>query len=69
VPLKTGEASNARDALSKSVYSRLFDHIVACINKSIPFTQTASYIGLLDIAGFGKPQHNDQQDILWFFTN
>lgn len=54
VPLKAGEASSARDALSKSIYSRLFDYIVACVNKAIPFSSTVSYIGLLDIAGFGE---------------
>ena len=37
VPLKTHEASNARDALAKAIYSRLFDYIVGCINNSIPF--------------------------------
>ncbi len=52
VPLKTQEASNARDALAKATYSRLFDYIVSCINKSIPFQQSAYYIGVLDIAGF-----------------
>ena len=37
VPLKVHEASNARDALAKAIYSRLFDFIVGCINNSIPF--------------------------------
>lgn len=54
VPLKTYEANNARDALAKAVYSRLFDYIVHRINASIPFQASAYYIGVLDIAGFGK---------------
>lgn len=54
VPLKEREAANARDALTKSIYNRLFDEIVASINKSIPFTDSINYIGVLDIAGFGK---------------
>ncbi|XP_046820082.1 myosin heavy chain 95F isoform X1 [Vespa crabro] len=52
VPLKVYEANNARDALAKAIYSKLFDHIVARINKSIPFKASSYYIGVLDIAGF-----------------
>lgn len=52
VPLKYYEANNARDALAKALYSKLFDHIVANINQSIPFKASSYYIGVLDIAGF-----------------
>ncbi|XP_050720790.1 unconventional myosin-VI-like isoform X3 [Eriocheir sinensis] len=52
VPLKTYEASGARDALAKAMYSKLFDFIVRRINDSIPFSSSAYYIGILDIAGF-----------------
>uniref|UniRef100_A0A915AE15 Myosin motor domain-containing protein n=1 Tax=Parascaris univalens TaxID=6257 RepID=A0A915AE15_PARUN len=52
VPLKTYEAAAARDALAKAVYSKLFDSIVAHINKCIPFGDSVAYIGVLDIAGF-----------------
>ena len=51
-PLKTNEASSARDALAKSLYTRLFDYIVIRINQSIPFSESRYYIGVLDIAGF-----------------
>lgn len=54
VPLKVYEAHSARDALAKSIYSRLFDYIVKRINESIPFKASSYYIGVLDIAGFGK---------------
>lgn len=54
VPLKVYEANNARDALAKAVYSNLFDYIVNRINQSIPFQASSYYIGVLDIAGFGK---------------
>lgn len=54
VPLKIYEANNARDALAKALYSRLFDRIVAVINQSIPFSSSTYYIGVLDIAGFGE---------------
>ncbi|XP_045106888.1 unconventional myosin-VI-like isoform X4 [Portunus trituberculatus] len=52
VPLKIYEASGARDALAKAMYSKLFDYIVHRINQSIPFSSSAYYIGILDIAGF-----------------
>ncbi|XP_025829691.1 myosin heavy chain 95F isoform X2 [Agrilus planipennis] len=52
VPLKVYEANNARDALAKAVYSKLFDYIVQRINQSIPFQASSYYIGVLDIAGF-----------------
>lgn len=54
VPLKVYEANNARDALAKAIYSKLFDYIVERINQSIPFQASSYYIGVLDIAGFGK---------------
>lgn len=54
VPLKVGEARSARDALAKSIYSKLFDYIVSRVNQAIPFSQSMCFIGLLDIAGFGK---------------
>lgn len=54
VPLKIYEANNARDALAKAIYSNLFDYIVNRINQSIPFQASSYYIGVLDIAGFGK---------------
>ncbi len=53
MPLKPREAVNARDALAKAIYSRLFDEIGRQINQAIPFTESAVYIGVLDIAGFG----------------
>ncbi|XP_066985117.1 myosin heavy chain 95F isoform X5 [Macrobrachium rosenbergii] len=52
VPLKTYEATGARDALAKAMYSKLFDYIVHRINQSIPFSSSSYYIGILDIAGF-----------------
>ncbi|CAI5440350.1 unnamed protein product [Caenorhabditis angaria] len=53
VPLKPHEAAAGRDALAKSIYSKLFDWLVENVNKSIPCEQTNSkFIGVLDVAGF-----------------
>lgn len=54
VPLKVTEAQNARDALAKAIYIKLFDYIVSRVNKAIPFGSSTNFIGLLDIAGFGS---------------
>jgi len=53
VQLKPGEAQNARDALAKAIYSKLFDYIVMRVNQALPFSSSKSFIGVLDIAGFG----------------
>lgn len=53
VPLKVEQANNARDALAKAVYSRLFDHVVKRVNQCFPFETSSNFIGVLDIAGFG----------------
>lgn len=48
------QANNARDALAKAVYSCLFDHVVRRVNQCFPFNTSSNFIGVLDIAGFGK---------------
>lgn len=46
------QASFARDALVKHIYSRLFDWIVGQINKALHATvKTHKFIGVLDIYG------------------
>ncbi|XP_033126279.1 unconventional myosin-VI-like [Anneissia japonica] len=52
VPLKADQAANARDALAKYIYDRLFSYIVKRVNDSFPFQSSAHFIGVLDIAGF-----------------
>eukprot|EP00092_Neocalanus_flemingeri_P009668 GFUD01010409.1.p1 GENE.GFUD01010409.1~~GFUD01010409.1.p1 ORF type:complete len:1838 (+),score=622.26 GFUD01010409.1:290-5803(+) len=52
-PLKAAEASQARDALAKCIYSNLFDWIVFKINKALKTSHKVNkYIGVLDIYGF-----------------
>uniref|UniRef100_A0A3Q2UT99 Unconventional myosin-VI n=1 Tax=Haplochromis burtoni TaxID=8153 RepID=A0A3Q2UT99_HAPBU len=61
VPLKVEQANNARDALAKAVYSRLFDHVVTRVNQCFPFDSSANFIGVLDIAGFGQYHNNNKK--------
>ncbi|GBF93032.1 hypothetical protein Rsub_05643 [Raphidocelis subcapitata] len=59
-PLGARAASDTRDALSKVVYARLFDWLVARINAAIGEDPArASTIGLLDIYGFESFEFND----------
>ncbi|OQR72193.1 myosin heavy chain 95F-like [Tropilaelaps mercedesae] len=69
VPLKAHEANSARDALAKALYSKLFDFIVGTINSSIPFKQSAYYIGVLDIAGFEYFQSNSFEQFCINYCN
>eukprot|EP01099_Mayorella_cantabrigiensis_P000735 TRINITY_DN1324_c0_g3_i1.p1 TRINITY_DN1324_c0_g3~~TRINITY_DN1324_c0_g3_i1.p1 ORF type:complete len:1073 (-),score=292.52 TRINITY_DN1324_c0_g3_i1:865-4083(-) len=51
--LKPSEVVDNRDALSKSVYAKLFEWLVVQINKVIETPgQVANFIGILDIFGF-----------------
>ncbi|KAK2154661.1 hypothetical protein LSH36_261g02057 [Paralvinella palmiformis] len=69
VPLKVGEAQNARDALAKAVYARLFDYIVTRVNQALPFQSSKSYIGVLDIAGFEYFQVNSFEQFCINYCN
>lgn len=70
VQLSAQQAQAARDALAKAIYSKLFDHIVTkIVNKSIPFTTSSYYIGVLDVAGFEYFQHNSFEQFLINFCN
>lgn len=52
VPLNPEQAAFTRNALSKALYSRIFDWIVDAINKVLVKNQTALSLGVLDIYGF-----------------
>ncbi|XP_068425016.1 unconventional myosin-VI-like, partial [Clinocottus analis] len=69
VPLKVEQANNARDALAKAVYSRLFDHVVTRANQCFPFDESANFIGVLDIAGFEYFEHNSFEQFCINYCN
>ncbi|XP_066468551.1 unconventional myosin-VI isoform X2 [Tiliqua scincoides] len=69
VPLKVEQANNARDALAKTVYSRLFDHVVNRVNQCFPFETSSFFIGVLDIAGFEYFEHNSFEQFCINYCN
>lgn len=63
-------ALGSRDALAKTIYSRLFDWIVDKINVSIgQDPNSKSLIGVLDIYGFESFKHNSFEQFCINFTN
>lgn len=69
VPLKVEQANNARDALAKTVYSHLFDHVVNRVNQCFPFETSSYFIGVLDIAGFEYFEHNSYEQFCINYCN
>ncbi|XP_030054918.1 unconventional myosin-VI isoform X2 [Microcaecilia unicolor] len=69
VPLKVEQANNARDALAKAVYARLFDHVVNRVNLCFPFETSSFFIGVLDIAGFEYFEHNSFEQFCINYCN
>ncbi|KAJ8272401.1 hypothetical protein COCON_G00112600 [Conger conger] len=52
-PIPKLQAINSRDALAKHIYAKLFNWIVAHVNKALQSTiKQSSFIGVLDIYGF-----------------
>lgn len=59
IPLNKNDAEFTRDALSKATYSRLFDFIVATLNKALDRSEQARLlVGVLDIYGFEIFENN-----------
>ncbi|KAI6240417.1 Myosin head [Aphelenchoides fujianensis] len=70
VQLKPDVATAARDSLAKNLYSRLFDEIVATINRSIPSARSSTtFIGVLDIAGFEFFKSNSFEQFCVNYSN
>ena len=66
------QAMEARDALSKALYSRIFEWIVARVNESIKVDEMSTVraeIGVLDIFGFESFASNSFEQLCINYTN
>ncbi|KAF4974726.1 hypothetical protein FZEAL_8396 [Fusarium zealandicum] len=69
-PANPSQALATRDALSKAIYSNLFDWIVERINKSLKARQaTTNSIGILDIYGFEIFEKNSFEQLCINYVN
>ena len=72
IKLSVSQAIDARDALSKALYSRLFDWIVSRVNESIRVDDPSlvrAEIGVLDIFGFESFVTNSFEQLCINYTN
>ncbi|XP_071497110.1 unconventional myosin-XIX-like [Diadema antillarum] len=68
-PCSVEEAGVRRDCMSKVIYARLFDWLVAFLNKHTSANQWHSFIGLLDIYGFESFQSNSLEQLCINYAN
>lgn len=71
VTLNVEQADYTRDALAKGIYTRLFDYLVAEINKAMETQQSQNLlnIGILDIYGFEIFNSNGFEQFCINFVN
>ncbi|KAM9328849.1 unconventional myosin-If [Gastrophryne carolinensis] len=69
VTLNVEQANYTRDALSKALYSRIFDFLVEAINKAMQKPHEEYSIGVLDIYGFEIFQKNGFEQFCINFVN
>ncbi|XP_026794401.1 unconventional myosin-Vb isoform X1 [Pangasianodon hypophthalmus] len=68
--MSRAQAANARDALAKHIYARLFDWIVEHINKALhTSSKQHSFIGVLDIYGFETFEINSFEQFCINYAN
>ncbi|XP_070408592.1 unconventional myosin-Vb isoform X2 [Nothobranchius furzeri] len=68
--MSSKQAVNARDALAKHIYARLFDWIVEHINKALQTSSKQhSFIGVLDIYGFETFEINSFEQFCINYAN
>eukprot|EP01125_Pyxidicula_operculata_P003352 TRINITY_DN1399_c1_g1_i3.p1 TRINITY_DN1399_c1_g1~~TRINITY_DN1399_c1_g1_i3.p1 ORF type:complete len:1823 (-),score=494.16 TRINITY_DN1399_c1_g1_i3:200-5668(-) len=73
IPLSHEQAIENRDALSKAIYSRMFDYLVSQLNKHLilgsSFPENSKFIGVLDIYGFEKFKFNSLEQFCINYAN
>jgi myosin V len=73
VKLSAEQANNARDALARALYGRLFDWMVCKINEFLKMDDAQKakghFIGILDIFGFEVFPHNSFEQLCINFAN
>jgi len=69
VPLDEDQARYTRDALAKTLYSRMFDWLVTRINENMCDNTAEFNIGVLDIYGFEIFEYNSFEQLCINFVN
>ncbi|TMW60053.1 hypothetical protein Poli38472_000095 [Pythium oligandrum] len=73
VKLSAEQANNARDALAKALYGRIFDWMVGKMNEFLKMDDSQKskghFIGILDIFGFEVFPHNSFEQLCINFAN
>jgi myosin heavy subunit len=68
-PLQKPQAIDARDALAKALYGRMFAWMVAYINDATSMADNLPFIGILDIFGFEDFQRNSFEQFCINYAN
>ena len=69
VPQNAYQAGGIRDALSKTLYARVFDFLVAKINAAMAYSGKTNVIGVLDIYGFEIFERNSFEQFCINYVN
>ncbi|EGB06656.1 hypothetical protein AURANDRAFT_28929, partial [Aureococcus anophagefferens] len=76
IPFTAAQARNARDALAKALYEKLFDHVVRLCNgalapeaAAVEASAARAFVGILDIYGFEIMASNSLDQLLINFAN